>query len=67
MPARATDRRLDYPGAADRDRIPVYLETMRESNVGYYAKFGFRTTSEFRCLAGRGPRAWTMVRPAAPG
>ncbi len=53
----------DVLARVDRERLPIYLETMRERNVGYYNKFGFRETGYFRCLGGRGPEVWAMVRP----
>ncbi len=44
----------------DRDGIPAYLESSRESNLAYYARFGFRVTG--RLDLPRGPRVWPMWR-----
>ncbi len=45
---------------ADADGLPVYLETLQESNVRYYTKFGFEIVEEIPLEAGL--RAWAMVR-----
>ena len=45
----------------DREGLPAYLESSKESNVGFYARFGFRVTSEVRML-GDGPTVWLMWR-----
>lgn len=47
--------------AADRDRLPCYLETAKESNVSLYQRFGFAVLREQR-LGRDGPRFWTMLR-----
>lgn len=44
----------------DRDGVAAYLESSKESNVDYYARFGFRVTEEVRLP--RGPRVWPMWR-----
>jgi ribosomal protein S18 acetylase RimI-like enzyme len=44
----------------DARRLPVYLESSKESNVPYYERFGFRVTGE-ACLPG-GPSVWPMWR-----
>jgi ribosomal protein S18 acetylase RimI-like enzyme len=45
---------------ADADGVGVYLETQREDNLAWYARFGFDVIDE---LAPRGcPRMWTMRR-----
>lgn len=49
----------------DRDGVGAYLESSKESNVGYYARFGFRVTEEVRLP--RGPRLWLMWRDPGPG
>jgi ribosomal protein S18 acetylase RimI-like enzyme len=40
---RGLGRAVLYPvfEAADRDRVPVYLETRSESNVAIYRRLGF--------------------------
>ncbi len=44
----------------DRDGIGAYLESSKEQNLAYYARHGFRVTSE-RDLP-RGPRLWSIWR-----
>lgn len=47
-------------------RLPCYLETATERNLGFYATAGFAVTDEWQ--AGRdGPRFWSMIRPADRG
>jgi ribosomal protein S18 acetylase RimI-like enzyme len=46
----------------DRDGVGAYLESSKERNVDYYARFGFRVTRELRLP--RGPRVWLMWRDA---
>jgi len=43
-------------------RMPCYLETATEANLGFYAKLGFAVRSEWRVPKG-GPRFWSMLRP----
>lgn len=44
-------------------RLPCYLETATERNLGFYASLGFAVTGEWR--VGRdGPQFWSMLRPA---
>ena len=45
----------------DREGLPAYLESSKESNVGFYARFGFRVTAEVR-MPGDGPTVWLMWR-----
>ena len=45
----------------DREGLPAYLESSKESNVGFYARFGFRVTEEVR-MPGGGPTVWLMWR-----
>jgi ribosomal protein S18 acetylase RimI-like enzyme len=45
----------------DREGLPAYLESSKESNVGFYARFGFRVTDEVR-MPGDGPTVWLMWR-----
>jgi GNAT superfamily N-acetyltransferase len=47
--------------AADRDGLPCYLETAKESNVSLYQRFGFEVLRD-RQLGKDGPRFWTMLR-----
>ncbi len=47
---------------ADRDRLPVYLETTKEANLAYYRRFGFEVLQELT-VPGGGPQVWTMLRP----
>ena len=43
-------------------RLPCYLETATESNLGLYARYGFAVTGEWQVPQG-GPRFWSMLRP----
>ncbi|MGY1822915.1 hypothetical protein [Geodermatophilus sp. SYSU D00079] len=54
-------------GRADRERLPVHLETSAESNVRFYRRLGFSITDVVD-LPGGGPRTWLMRRDpcAAP-
>lgn len=47
---------------ADRDALPVYLETTKPANVTYYRRFGFEVLQELT-VAGGELRVWTMLRP----
>jgi GNAT superfamily N-acetyltransferase len=47
----------------DRDRIPAYLESSKERNLDYYARFGFRVVEELRLP--KGPPVWPMWRDPA--
>jgi ribosomal protein S18 acetylase RimI-like enzyme len=46
---------------ADRDTLPVYLETTKEANVAYYRRFGFQVVEDL--TVGGALRVWTMLRP----
>ena len=48
---------------ADRDNLPTYLVTMKQANLGFYARFGFAVRDELR-MGKHGPSTWTMLRPA---
>ncbi len=43
-------------------RLPDYLETATERNLGFYGGLGFAVTGEWR-VPGDGPRFWSMLRP----
>ena len=45
----------------DREGIPAYLESSKQSNIAFYARHGFRVTDEVR-LSRRGPTMWPMWR-----
>ncbi len=47
--------------AADRQGLPCYLETAKESNVSLYQRFGFEVLRHPK-LGKDGPRFWTMLR-----
>ena len=47
---------------ADRDALPVYLETTKDVNVAYYRRFGFDVVDELT-VGGGALRVWTMLRP----
>lgn len=55
---------LIEPGLAraDRERLPCYLETQRESNIPFYARFGFELQRQISLP--ESPPLWTMWRPA---
>ena len=46
--------------ACDRDGLPAYLETQKESNVSWYARAGFEVSDEVR-LPGT-PPIWCLRR-----
>ncbi len=54
-------------GGLDRlatGRLPTYLETATEANLGLYQRYGFAVTAEWK--VGRdGPTFWSMWRPVA--
>lgn len=47
-------------GAADRARLPSYLETSSEVNLRFYGRHGFAPVSEATLAAG--PRCWLLRR-----
>lgn len=47
---------------ADRQQVPVYLETAEPDNLGYYQRFGFEVRQELDLPSGA-PHLWTMLRP----
>jgi ribosomal protein S18 acetylase RimI-like enzyme len=44
----------------DRDHLPAYLESSRESNIAFYSRHGFRVTGEVELP--KGPPVWPMWR-----
>jgi len=48
---------------ADRERMPCYLESSKDTNIPIYQSFGFKLTGEIK-LPG-GPVAWPMWRDSA--
>jgi ribosomal protein S18 acetylase RimI-like enzyme len=48
---------------ARQSRLPIWLETQTEANVGYYEGFGFRVTVKKQPAPG-GPPTWGMLRDA---
>lgn len=52
---------LDAGLARAAGRLPCYLETATERNLGFYAAAGFALTGEWR-VGDDGPRFWSMLR-----
>lgn len=48
----------------DRDGLPAYLESSKESNVSFYARHGFEVREELRVADG--PTLWSMWREPRP-
>lgn len=44
----------------DQDGVPAFLKSSKERNIAFYARHGFRVTSELTLP--RGPRVWFMWR-----
>jgi ribosomal protein S18 acetylase RimI-like enzyme len=49
----------------DQERMPTYLETQKESNVGLYQRFGFEVAAQERFPKLEGLCNWGMLRKAA--
>ena len=64
LQGRGLGTQLITPGieAADAEGLPCYLETQRESNVSWYARFGFELTHKIE--QGETPPVWCLTRPA---
>lgn len=50
---------------ADAEGLPAFLESSKERNIDFYARFGFRVVEELR-LPGGGPPFWPMWREPGP-
>jgi GNAT superfamily N-acetyltransferase len=50
---------------ADRDGVPAYLESSKERNVPFSARFGFEVVDELHSKSGR-PTMWRMWREPRP-
>jgi ribosomal protein S18 acetylase RimI-like enzyme len=46
----------------DREGVPAYLESSKESNIAYYERVGFKVTGELPLGTGDAPKLWPMWR-----
>ena len=51
---------------ADEEGLPCYLETMKEVNLAFYGKHGFRVVDE-KQIADGGPHIWALLRSPGTG
>lgn len=51
---------------ADTEGLPAYLESSKERNIDFYARFGFKVIEELRLPKG-GPSLWPMWREPGGG
>jgi GNAT superfamily N-acetyltransferase len=51
---------------ADAEGLPAFLESSKERNLDFYARFGFRVMGELH-LPGGGPPMWPMWREPGSG
>lgn len=51
---------------ADEEGLPAYLESSKERNIDFYARFGFKVIDELR-LPRDGPSLWPMWREPGGG
>jgi len=65
---RGLGSRLAAPGLerADREGLPVTLETSESKNLPLYRRLGFEVLRELGPEATGGPTVWTMRRPPHP-
>jgi ribosomal protein S18 acetylase RimI-like enzyme len=48
----------------DRNEVPAFLESSKETNIAFYARHGFRVTDELTLP--QGPKIWSMWRDPRP-
>ncbi len=57
-------RLVDWVVRAAPPGPPIYLETAKEGNLGFYARHGFVCVGDFPCL---GVPVWRLIRPGRDG